>query len=501
MLKRWKSLPGYLVSVGVHGILMLLLLHLYLPNPFRAFQEILFQPGFSEHSEVFVKLGSPDASTGDLTDVFDGDFIVAVPVQTAVTQAIPMEFATPALPGRLQTNSWASTASEHTTMFTDSRNSGFGGRGDGKGLLLTQYGGSEGSEKSVALGLEWLAAHQNPNGSWSYKCLRCKVGCDKPRSECKRKCHTPNLHTSSNSATALAILPFLGSGITPQTGDARYRQVVDRGLKFLLQNGKRRPEGLSFIDSTVGPMYHHGITTIAICEAAAMTQDATLQEAAQQAVNFICQAQIPTDGGWRYQPRDPLGGNTSVFGWQIMALKSGQIGGVHVPNEVFFKAQRFLDSVVGIDQDSMYGYESSGDLHVNRGVPIEYRRATSAIGLLSRMYMGWNADHPSLIRGIEYLAAKGPDSDNLYYNYYATQVMHHYGGEAWKRWNLEQRDSLIARQTLEGHERGSWYFCGQWNDEGGRLYTTSLAMMILEVYYRHLPLYQKQAAESEFPLD
>jgi len=475
---------------------MLVLLHWYLPLPFRAIQELVFQPGLAENSD------------GDVTGGFDDMLSAASAGEPGFAASMVQVAATPAQPFALvQGNTTFSSPSQFLSTstsswtpggaFGDPRGSAFGGRGEGKGFLLGQFGGTEGSEKAVALGLEWLAEHQNPNGSWSYDFTK--------NVKCRGKCGNPGPHTSVNSATALAILPFLGCGVTPKSGDPRYRQVVDKGLKFLLQNGKRRPEGLSFIDSLPGegPMYHHGIAAIAICEAATMTQDPVLKDAAQQAINFICHAQIPTDGGWRYEPRDKTGGDTSVFGWQIMALKSGQMGGANVPPEVFFKAQRFLDSVVGIDKGSMYGYMSTRDLQSdNRGQSsIGYVRSTTPIGLLCQMYMGWNADHPSLKQGVEYLAAKGPDRNNLYYNYYATQVMHHYGGEAWRRWNLAQRDSLIARQSLEGHERGSWYFDGKWNDDGGRLYTTSLAIMILEVYYRHLPLYQKQAAESEFPLD
>jgi len=469
---------------------MLLLLHLYLPDSFRVFQEIIFQPGHSDNSDG----GFEDLGPSAAAPIEHAGFAVSV-------QAAPTNVSTlPLLTQPMQWNPGATTASFQTESFANARFTAFDGRGDGKGLLLSQHGGSEGSEKAVALGLEWLAEHQHPNGSWDYDFTKAL--------KCRGKCRNPGPFTSSNSATALAILPFLGAGITPTSGDVRYRSVVDRGLRFLLQNGRRRPEGLSFIDTTVGPMYHHGIATIAICEAAAMTQDPVLKAAAQQAVDFICYAQSPTDGGWRYEPRDLKGGNTSIFGWQIMALKSGQMGGANVPPEVFFKAQRFLDSVVSIDDGAIYGYLSREDLHRdtrgtdNRARPWEeYRRATPAIGLLSQMYMGWNVDHPALVRGVQYIADMGPDPNNLYYNYYATQVLHHYGGETWNRWNLQQRDALIARQSLEGHERGSWYFDGPWNDDGGRLYTTSLAILILEVYYRHLPLYQTQAAELEFPLD
>jgi hypothetical protein len=88
----------------------------------------------------------------------------------------------------------------------------------------------------------------------------------------------------------------------------------------------------------------------------------------------------------------------------------------------------------------------------------------------------------------------------MYYNYYATQVMAHWEGEEWKKWNGEMRDYLVNTQATQGHETGSWTFNSHWDSRGGRLYSTSLATMILEVYYRHMPIYRAQSVEEDFPL-
>ena len=81
----------------------------------------------------------------------------------------------------------------------------------------------------------------------------------------------------------------------------------------------------------------------------------------------------------------------------------------------------------------------------------------------------------------------------MYYNYYATQVLRHWGGEEWEQWNPKMREYLIATQSNRGHEAGSWYFSGGRGDSGGRLYNTGMAVMTLEVYYRYMPLYQQKA--------
>jgi len=181
-------------------------------------------------------------------------------------------------------------------------------------------------------------------------------------------------------------------------------------------------------------------------------------------------------GGWRYQPRQA--GDTSVTGWQIVALKTGYFAYLRVPPITLKKAENFLDSVQ-TNGGAGYGYTTPGT-----------GPATTAIGLLCRMYLGWKRDNEALKRGVEWLSEQGPSKSNLYYDYYATQVMRHYGGEAWKQWNAEMRDFLVEAQVREGPEAGSWFVKGDLGAErGGRLYCTSLAALILEVYYRHTPIY------------
>ena len=84
--------------------------------------------------------------------------------------------------------------------------------------------------------------------------------------------------------------------------------------------------------------------------------------------------------------------------------------------------------------------------------------------------------------------------------YYATQVMRHLGGDNWKKWNPQMRDYLVGSQNKEGHTKGSWRFDDSFRNQGGRVYCTSLATMILEVYYRTMPIYTPQAAEDDFRL-
>jgi hypothetical protein len=121
------------------------------------------------------------------------------------------------------------------------------------------------------------------------------------------------------------------------------------------------------------------------------------------------------------------------------------------------------------------------------------------------MYMGWEKDRPGMQEGMKWISDRGPDvtsSGNMYYNYYATQAVKHYGGRTWNDWNVKMRDYLVNSQNKEGNTAGSWMFGDEHaSEKGGRLYNTSLACMTLEIYYRYLPLYGDKAASDEFPLD
>lgn len=359
------------------------------------------------------------------------------------------------------------TRAEESRLSAD--RGGFHGRkGETRKQLVATRGGTPASEDAVARGLAWLAAHQRPDGSWRFQ---------HHGDGCPGLCRHPGTVGSTTGATGLALLPFLGAG---EIGEASpYNDVVQRGLYYLTHRMIVTRHGG---DLQEGTMYAHGIATIALCEAFAMTEDQSLRPVAQQAVNFICNVQHE-GGGWRYFPGQP--GDMTVFGWQFMALKSAHMAGLDVSPSVIDKACRFLDSMQTAD-GAFYGYLKAGK-----------ERTPTAVGLLSRMYTGWDRENPRLADGIDYLAGIGPSRTDMYFNYYATQVMHHFEGDGWPAWNTTMRDRLVATQSRRGHENGSWHFNDEHADSGGRLYSTAMCLMILEVYYRHMPLYGRRTVEGD----
>jgi hypothetical protein len=356
----------------------------------------------------------------------------------------------------------------------------YGRSGATKDEALLTGGGTKESEAAVARGLAWLAKHQAGNGSWSLNEFH-RDG---------QRCNCGNLGSQPYriAATAFGVLPFLGAGHTHKPGTKKdpnpYDRVVKKALYYLMTHQKSN-------GNYGGGMYSHGLASIAMCEAYGMTQDPTLKRSAQMAVNYIVWAQHKA-GGWRYGPKQA--GDTSVVGWQVMALKSAQMANLKVPAKTMRGAEQYLDNVMS-DTDYGYGYTQPGST-----------ATMSAVGLLCRQYLqGWGPGTPKMFKGVnQHLKTNMPvNGHNMYYYYYATQVLHHLGGENWKEWNTKMRDILIREQDLgkdskHRHQDGSWSPEGDpHGGVGGRLMITSLSLLTLEVYYRHLPLYSRDAADKK----
>jgi hypothetical protein len=353
---------------------------------------------------------------------------------------------------------------------------GIGGRsGSTRQRMVNEGGGNTASEAAVAAGLKWIVQHQAPDGHWSLDGFNQHGRCN---------CNGFG-QNNDMAATAFGLLPLLGAGETHKKKDGVYTKNVDSALKYLMRKQDR--EG-----NFGGGMYAHGLATIAICEAYGMTSDPKLKVSAQQAINFIRRAQSES-GGWRYEPR--MGGDMSVVGWQVMALKSGQMAGLEVDdsrNPTLTKANKFIKSCASADETG-YGYTGP-----------DKAPTMTAVGLLCKLYLGTGTRNTGIVGGVNRLSQESAPgtTPSLYYYYYATQVMHHAGGPAWEKWNPRMRDLLIGKQD-QGRTKGHPHLKGSWSPAGdvhagagGRLMITSLSILTLEVYYRHLPLYRRDAGKA-----
>ena len=469
--------PSWMISMIVHVVVLLALALISLPpGTVEELRQLVVSPNQNNELEELEDFDDEPLEELDLS------VVDAVSFDSQVTENIDISvFDEPAAIVSVELSDLGLThAPRQDLLTTVGAFSGhaMSGRGKGKASLVAQGGGSEASERAVALGLKWLVNHQFPDGSWSFNHAAAP--------KCRAECRNPgSLDNARNGATAMALLPFLGAGQTHNAGI--YKSQVKGGLAYLVSKMKVDPQMGGSLYEGGGSMYSHGLAAIALCEAYAMTRDKGLQAPAQQAIKFICNAQDPVGGGWRYKPRQA--GDTSAVGWQVMALKSGHMAYLQVPPLIVQRAYKYLDTVQA-NNGANYGYATPGT-----------GQATTAIGLLCRMYFGWDKEHPALKRGVDWISRQGPSANNVYYNYYATQVMRHYEGELWEKWNTVMRDQLIRSQSTKGHQEGSWPAEGGAHAKGGRLYETAMSIMVLEVYYRHLPIYRKESTTEKFPLD
>jgi len=413
-------------------------------------------------------------------------------------------------------------------------------------------GGTTGSERAVEMGLEFLARTQYPDGHWSIHefpartkawpgdgsspadpeklvpmakqlvadergnarerkrlgelAAKHEAGTALSKDELEDMAFLarsitlgPGQMESDSAATSLALLAFLGAGYTHT--DGKYRQSVARAVDWLLAN--QRPDGDMFSKSggtKYAWLYSHGIGAIALCEAYGMTRDERLKEPAQKAIQFIVESQNSELGGWRYRPGEES--DTSVSGWHLMALKSAQMAGLEVPGATLRKVEHWLEQAQAPGGDaSQYVYNPYAADTAEQRHGREPTRAMTAEALLMRMYLGWGRNNSSLARGADYLKANLPEvgtadqpTRDAYYWYYATQVMYQMQGPHWSAWNGRLRPLLESSQVQEGALAGSWHpdrpIPDRWGSQAGRHYVTAMNLLMLEVYYRHLPLYK-----------
>ncbi|MEM6469192.1 MAG: prenyltransferase/squalene oxidase repeat-containing protein [Planctomycetota bacterium] len=343
-----------------------------------------------------------------------------------------------------------------------------------------RFGATKESEEAVERALRWLALHQRSDGSWSFDLSlepcsgRCRHG--KPANE-----DTP---TPSTAATGLALLAFLGAGYTQHEGP--YQETVSKGIYYLKAVAAETQFGYDWQQG--GSMYGHGIAMLALTEAMLMSKlqgeyDTDLKRYVQSGALFTTVAQHDS-GSWGYIPGSP--GDTTITGWQVLSLLGAEKSGIQMQSGVFKRVLSFLDSVRE-GSNFEFGYRSP-----------EPEPTTTAIALYLLLHLRNQSGMTYFDRAFDRIADEGPTLTNVYHDYYATMALHHIRHRDWDAWNTTLRDHLVTTQAREGHEAGSWHFRDRWGDVGGRVYTTAMCTLTLEVYYRYLPLYE---LPEEFPLE
>src|SRR5262245_3016608 len=343
------------------------------------------------------------------------------------------------------------------------------------------FGATATTEAAVAAALDWLAKAQSSDGRWDADAhgagreQRAILGHDRHGAGAQ----------ADTGITGLALLAFLGSGETHLSG--KHRVTVQHGLEFLL-GSQVRDGSLASNAELFAAMYCHGMATLAVSEAFALSGDDRLLPGLQRALQYTINAQSAA-GSWRYRPNEPTDpGDMSQFGWQLMALKSADLGGLPMPITTRVKMVRFLQSCSIGKNRGMAGYRP-GD---------RATRTMTAESLVCRYFLDAENSPQALDEGAAYVIEERPNSrsPNYYYWYYGTLAMFQRQGDDWQRWNAALQAELLARQRWEGNAAGSYDPDDLWGGYGGRVYSTSLATLCLEVYYRYLPVHGAQPDDS-----
>lgn len=308
---------------------------------------------------------------------------------------------------------------------------------------------------AVERGFRALAALQGKDGAWGGMRFERHVG-----------------------VTALAGIAFLSDGNLPGRGP--YASNVERAIDFTLSAVAET--GLIAEDTSHGPMYGHGFATLFLGEVYGMTaggpntpQATRLYEALVKACRLIVETQN-AEGGWRYNPV-PNDADVSVTICQIMGLRSARNAGIEIPKATIDRAVEYVRACQNPDGGFRYQMMSGGSAWPR-----------TAAGVASLFYAGIYTDD-AIDRGVGYLfntAAPNrglpPGSHYFYGHYYAVQSMYLAGGDNWAVWWPAIRDEIIALQTSDG----------SWDDSyAGPAYGTAMALIILQMPKRYLPIFQK----------
>ncbi|HEX5135529.1 MAG TPA: hypothetical protein VFY93_01025 [Planctomycetota bacterium] len=370
----------------------------------------------------------------------------------------------------------------------------------------SEMGISKKTEAAVERGLDWLARHQDTNGGWSgdkftdrchlYYSKKCQVGA--------------RLGGWDIGMTGISLLAFYGAGYHP--GQGPYKDTV---LRAQIYTAARQWADGDFggQEDLIGG-YTRPIATIALAEAYGTTQDPEYLERARRSVAHIIRIQYE-DAGWRYRLGGQFPGDTSVTGWNAWSIATAKKFGIPVDPMGLEGSNSLIEmfsSPVTQDEE-FYNTDPHYFFEVGRGQEFEHftgynarettRPPMTAIGLIVRIFMGRKRSHPYCIGAANRLLKSIPEYDGkaikyttgaeypVYYWYYGSLAMYQMGGRFWRAWSKPLLTEGIPNMQVSGDqcEQGSWD-CGNLDSIGGRVYTTAMAVMTLETFYRYLPALQ-----------
>jgi len=320
-------------------------------------------------------------------------------------------------------------------------------------LELRPKGVSEEVAKAIQRGLQYLERTQNQDGSWR---------------------SAGNYGNYPTAMTALAGTAMLASGSTPTRG--RYWMTVRRATEYLLRCAQ--PDGLITAPAEEGrSMYGHGFSTMYLAEVYGMEEDRrrqqTIHDVLTRAVKLTARSQSRA-GGWLYTP-DSNGDEGSVTVTQIQALRACRNAGIAVPVETIEKSIGYIRNSANPDGSIRYSVNSGGG-----------GRPAITAAAVAVLYNAGQYDDPLAEKALQYarrtLPVRSAGGHHYYAQLYLAQALYQRGGEDWDDYYSEASAWLLTQQRADG----SWV-----GDGVGTTYGTAIALIILQLPYSYVPIYQR----------
>ena len=355
--------------------------------------------------------------------------------------------------------------------------------------LLGKYGG-KGTEDALEAALEWLLAHQSGDGSWDADgfSMRCAMA------RAKTFCSGPGRDGAEVGVTALALSALMGDASGPGVGP--HGAAVEKGIDWLVA---KQDATTGLIGSTTlrEYVYGHAMATIALCTALRSGGAPELRDNIRKAVDYLLAQRLPA-GAWRYGVKTGDKPDSSVTCWVLHALHAAARCGVEVPEDVEHFAWEWIASVTD-PKTSRVGYDFAGGSSarvpgLNDHISPEVCETLTAAALYARLDSPNAPEAEAVVREqvsliLEHLPWWQPDGSDFYGWYHATYALFLEGGIAWKKWNAPLVEALLEAQVNEKgtHQHGSFPVDVAWGGFGGRVYTTAICALMLEVYWRADP--------------
>jgi len=478
--KRASTITSLIIAILIAALLVLILLFITMFTEKQVHPEIIAYQGDSNSEDEVVTQKvqtqvqrKPSAPSNTATKVIVSNAASAVAIPVPEIDVAP-------------SNSFGD-GNDFGAGWGDGSGSGSGGGGFGnipaalkkrcsredRIERLLSNGGTEQCEPAVVNALHFLKETQNKkNGSWANEY---QVG-----------------------MTGLALLTYLGHCETAQS--AEFGESVQAAITYLTNVAIKNKGKMASDFKNKHWCYEHAIGVYALGEAYTLCVKSfnenhpQLKEAVQMSGQFLINNQTDT-GGWEYNYEESSrrgGGDTSIVGWHLQALKACKFTGLEFKNlnSCYKKGLRYMDSKQA--SNGAFGYANDNPRKENAST-------LAAVGALS--FQIWKSSANSNARkAIRYIDDNikfkwnSPDAD-LYGHYYAVQAMINHGGKEWEKYNKLFRDEVLNNQNKDGSFKVvnggkkvkgvATAFAG--NAGFGKHYRTCLATLMLESYYRFLP--------------